>query len=224
MHSNMTTSGSNTKSAEIIVKHVEEALKKTDNDQPSKLHPKIFEITGFSGQKTKKFLNYLLEFPTKNANYLDIGSHQGSTFVSAMYKNEHINGIAIDNYSEFGDHEAVFNRNAIEFLDSDCVEMINLDCLYVHPDRVRPIDVFFYDGSTSCEIIGRVIVHFWSALNDVAVVLVDDWNWPHVREGAREGMAKSGANVLFSREIVSEKDSDAEGYWNGLAVFVVKKN
>jgi hypothetical protein len=50
----------------------------------SKLNEDILTTYGQSSYKIRHFLNNLLELP--NANYLEIGLLNGSTFISSMYK------------------------------------------------------------------------------------------------------------------------------------------
>ena len=61
----------------------------------TKLNQSVFNINGMSTPEVRMFLNELIDDDT---NYLEIGTHRGSTFVSAMYKNNHKSAIAIDDF------------------------------------------------------------------------------------------------------------------------------
>jgi hypothetical protein len=52
--------------------------------------------------------------------------------------------------------------------------------------------------------------------------LVDDWNIPEVREGARDAVRAGGLSVLWHRELPGDHTRD--GWWNGLGVFFVERS
>ena len=59
----------------------------------------VLQVEGMSTPKIRHLLNNINRW---GRNYLEIGSHKGSTFVSSLYGNEK-RGWSIDNYSEFCD-------------------------------------------------------------------------------------------------------------------------
>jgi len=78
-------------------------------------------------------------------------------------------------------------------------------------------------------------------IDDEFIYVVDDWNWPEVQQGTLKSIAKNGMEILFKKEItyngtqIRQQDSDphdqvnitemtSDGWWNGIGIFVLKKN
>lgn len=87
-----------------------------------------------------------------------------------------------------------------------------------------------YDGAHTHTAQKLAITHFWEALADASVLVIDDWNWRDARTGTFDGLRDVGAVVLFQAELRmtwNEEHTSLEaahaGFWNGMAVFVVAK-
>jgi hypothetical protein len=69
-------------------------------------------MDGMSGNKTRHLYNNICSL--NGANYLEIGTWKGSSFISTFYEN-HINSIVIDNWDEFNGPKDEFISNVNKF-------------------------------------------------------------------------------------------------------------
>ena len=212
---------------EEYIQLIYEALKKSF-EYKSKLCDDIFAIDGMSGKMTRCFYNNLCSMD--NARYLEIGAYKGSTFCSAMYNNPHGSYLAIDNFSEFGGPRQEFMDNLekykcgkVEFLESDCFS-IDLSTIS------EKFNIFVYDGYHSYEAHYKVLNHFMSVLDDVFIFIVDDYNWPLVREASQKSIIDNNFTVLY--EYINRTLDDGQDevrdvmnstFWNGMYVALLSK-
>ena len=62
--------------------------------------PDIPPIKGFSSDKVRRLLNWLCK--PEGTNYLEIGTHRGSTLIPALYGNDHTIATCIDVWERVG--------------------------------------------------------------------------------------------------------------------------
>ena len=216
------------RNAEQLIAHVLAAFDVAEAEG-SKLPENVLGMPGMCGRRNRHFLNALCDF--ENCRYLEIGSHKGASLCAAMYGNE-ISAVAIDNWSQFDG-----SRDAIMTATSDLpgggeLRLIEQDCFTVDPAELGPIDVYFYDGHHSTESQTRALEHFYDCLDDLAVVIIDDWNWEKVRLGTRRAMVKLDIPIVFEKEIIlPEADTTdmphhrgRDTWWNGIYVMIVDKH
>lgn len=194
----------------------------------SKLSQGVLDLNGYSSPMVRHFLNNLIWSFEENGlepNYLEVGLHRGSTFVSALFGNRISDAYGVDNFSEFdtGTVRQELNKNIRTFLRPDPLHVLDVDCFSIDPATLLPIDVFFYDGNHSYESQKKAITHFSSALETVSIIIVDDYNWDYVRKGTEDGLRDSGLLVKNEWLLFSEKEGDPDSWWNGLGVFLVYK-
>jgi hypothetical protein len=119
---------------EQLIEHCRSSVDNSNNNI-SKLTSDILSMDGMSGNKTRHLYNNICSL--NNANYLEIGTWKGSSFISAFYKNE-INPIVIDNWVEFNGPKEEFISNVnrlcpdrkVNFKDKIYSFPINLMTLY----------------------------------------------------------------------------------------------
>jgi hypothetical protein len=88
-----------------------------------------------------------------------------------------------------------------------------------------------YDADHSYESHFRAITYVWPYLAlDGAVLVVDDWNYPRVRQATLDGLQAVDATIWFRIEIMHpnvnrlrlHEDIVATGeFWNGIGIFIV---
>ena len=80
----------------------------------------VFYIKGMSGLRIKVLLNELLS--DKEAKYLEVGIHAGSTFIAALWQNSAKVAYGVDNWSEYpeGHPRTAFSMNCKTHLSSSC--------------------------------------------------------------------------------------------------------
>lgn len=195
---------------------VEACIARARNGQ-SNCSRHALNIDGMSGQMTRHLYNNVCAFPG-GVNYLEVGCWKGSSTVSALCQNS-AKATVIDNWSEFSGPREEFLRN-VQGLD---FQMIEADAFSVTTDRLahKPYNVYLYDGHHGVDSHAKAITHFWDALADECVILVDDWNWPEVKQGTREGFKNAPPHTVV--EYTIDGPTGAEGFWNGCGIFIVKK-
>jgi hypothetical protein len=94
----------------------------------------------------------------------------------------------------------------------------------------KKFNIYLFDGDHSEQSQYMAIKYYLPALEDTFILIVDDWNWPDVRNGTMRGIAESKLSVLWKKEIrLTDNDQhtpDEEAsktFWNGIAAFVLKK-
>ena len=205
-----------------LEKHVERSIARALAGE-SKLPDEALFLEGMSSPTFRHFLNNLCDF--RSANYLEIGTHKGSTLIAAAYRNPG-RFAAVDNFSEFGHSEPRkvlmetrkrFRRDCdFTFHDSDCWSASLLR-------RLPPgVNVYFYDGAHGYQDHYNAFVHYDTIFANRFVALVDDWNWPKVREGTRDAFAHLGYTTVFERQFRTRRIVSGK-WWNGLLVAVMSK-
>lgn len=219
---------------ETLIKHAENAFESAEKNI-SKLSNDILELEGMSGVKTRHLYNNICDL--NNANYLEVGTWKGSTFVSANYKNT-INSIAIDNWSEFSttslsasptmDSKSTFLSN-IEKYDIKC-KVIENDSFKITTDDIEEnsIDIYLYDGAHDYESHKKAITHYYKFLSKYSIVIIDDWrtdgDWEAVQRATYDGITESGLIVHKRIEKITFQELNGKSeYWNGFGLFVCEK-
>lgn len=201
--------------------HIDDCIKKTLNGH-SKLNEKAITMDGMSNFNVRNLLNLLLEIP--NAKYLEIGVWKGSTFYSALHKNNPSYALAIDNWSQF-------NGSTEHFLKT----MSDLECEYnfldkesftvdVNNEIKQKINIYFYDGDHSKESQSLAITHYLDAMEDEFIYICDDWNFGSASEGTLEAIEKVNLSIEKSWVLKADYNGDIKNWWNGLWVAHLKKN
>jgi hypothetical protein len=190
----------------------------------SKLSLEILNMKGLSGPKHRNFLNNIIDSSTR---YLEVGTWTGSTLISALYKNSPEFHIGIDNFTIFcenGDRRAEFHANckthlgyAPNFLDQNCWDVSLKD------NGISEINFYLYDGCHKQRSQEKAITHFSTGLADEFILMVDDWNEESARIGTIDGLKKSGIEMVYRRELFTEKNAVKHDWWNGLLVAACKK-
>lgn len=209
---------------ENYIARVEKSIKNAV-DGTTKLSGLQFSIKGMSSKKNRVFLNELLGEDSQNVNYLEIGTWLGSTFVSALYKNNLKSAIAIDNFSQFQGTLTEFMTNCAksEIID---FKFINADCFNLsgqEKSSIKDVNVYFYDGDHTHEDQRKALSYYIDTLQDVFIFIVDDWNHEPARTGTRAGLVETNIKVHKEWELPADFNGDRLNWWNGLYVAVCEK-
>jgi len=215
-----------------LVKHVIKSFNRANTFQ-TKLSRQGFELEGMSGAKTRILYNELcsLVFPDRPTRYLEVGTWKGSTICSALQFNANCHGTVIENWALFGGPKDEFDANIKNFGIGDRLTIFEEDVFAFDISKIpNKIDIYLYDGDHEESSHYKGITHMWPVLADQAIVIVDDWNWPHVRKGTFDALRDVGANVIEKFEIMyssngshTEMSMAGREFWNGIAVFVISK-
>jgi hypothetical protein len=215
-----------------VVLRVEDAFARA-LDGKSKIPPELLVLQGMSGQIYRKFINNLVE-ATPNASYLEVGSWAGSTLCSAIHNNK-VRAMAIDNWSEFGGPRDLFFANVGKFAGSSAaVSFLNSDFRAVRYDAIGTYNIYLFDGphTKKDQYDGMALAK--PALEEVSVVIVDDWNWLEVRNGTFDALRDAKYQIIHQIEVLSTPDNrhpgdhglprDQDSDWhNGYFIGVLRK-
>jgi hypothetical protein len=206
-----------------LIDHYKASKAKSDNYQ-SKITQEILAMHGMTSAKTRHFYNNLLEFkfPDRDLKYLEIGSWQGSSLVSAMYGNTHVDAVCIDNWSQFGGPKKEFFEHCDNFLgQSRKLKVVEQDCFTVSLDE--KFDIYMYDGEHSYDSQFKAITHFANNFNDSCIIVVDDWNDAPSRDGTFNAIKETSFDIKFQDDVRSRYNCDLEGYWNGMGIIILER-
>ena len=206
-----------------LTKHIKDSIWSADIET-SKLHPMILALDGMSSIKNRHLLNNILDIP--DGNYLEIGVHKGSTFISALYKNKHNSAYAIDDWSQF-DEDGIVKREFLKnckYFDIRNYLLIEGDCFSVDKNKISyPINVYFYDGYHSIESTSKALTYFYDILDEEFIFIVDDYDWEEPHQGVLQGIAACDLTIEFEQHLKANCASDKDSWWNGVGILLLKK-
>lgn len=182
----------------------------------------VLNISGMCGQLTRHLYNNICSHP--HINYLEIGCWQGASTISSLYKNNHVNATIIDNWSDFSNQRFNFSKNISKFVkDNSNIQLINQDCFSLRSDLIYyPYNVFLYDACHDQESQRMAITYFWKYLDKISIIIIDDWNWKHVRAGTIQGLKEMNAKIIYHKQLLDPLGPN--GFWNGCGIFLVEKD
>lgn len=221
---------------ELLINHVNECFANSDNEK-SKLSTDILQMEGMSGSKTRHLYNNICSL--NEANYLEIGTWKGSSFISAIHKNN-INCLAVDNWSEFfnfgfnGNNDigskSIFLKNIESLCDNKNYNFLEKDSFLLDKSDLPfdSVDIYLYDGQHDYESHKKAITYFSKFLSKYSIVVIDDWRsdgeWSKVQRGTYDGLKESGLIVHHRVERITQQENNGSAeYWNGVGVFVCEK-
>lgn len=209
-----------------LIKHVEECLNLA-NEYKSKVTPKILNMAGMSGKKTRHFYNNICSM--KEARYLEIGTWKGSSICSAMCNNK-MTCVAIDNWSEFGGPKRQFLKNFNKFKGENNATFIEKNCWDVDVSKLGKFNIYMYDGNHTEKSHFQALNHYLECLDDEFIYLIDDWNWKEVRDGTIKSIKDNKCEILYQKDIRTTNDNShtkrpgrKSDWHNGISIFVLKK-
>jgi hypothetical protein len=176
-----------------------------------KLHPSVAAMPGMSGRKYRYLINNLVE-AIKDPRYLEVGSWGGSTAIAAIYKNR-LRAVCIDNWTEFGGPKDAFLNN-INIVKTEGVDFAHIESDFRHVDfsAIGRFNIYLFDGPHEEQDQYDVVVVAQPALDDLYLLIVDDWNRPGVRTGTFRALSDTQVSVICSIEIrTTQTDLDPCG-------------
>ena len=190
--------------------------------------PILTQIRGMSTADVRHCMNNINRYGN---NYLEIGSHCGSTFVSSLYGHAK-KGWSIDNYAEFcgadykpgsdGTHKDELLRNIDTYLTCH-TEFYQEDSFGFDLENIKePVDVFMYDGDHDQDKQKKALHYYYPVLNDIFLFVVDDWNSQAVRDGTYDGIRESGMCILAEVPVRTPR-SNYHQWWSGMYLAFLAK-
>ncbi len=90
------------------------------------------------------------------------------------------------------------------------MSLIENDFRLVPYQALGPFNVMFYDGPHAEQDQYDGIKSPFPALADRAIVIVDDWNWIHVRNGTLRALKDLGAEIEYSIDLRSSQQDEGD--------------
>lgn len=217
------------------IKHIVTSIVNAENnlskiDKDTEEGKEILNYEGYTGTKTRHFYNNICS-NLDDIRYLEIGTWNGSSSISAVYKND-IHALFIDNWSQFGGTSDVFTKAINKFGKTSKCYLLESDCWKVDLSTIGNFNVYLYDGDHAELDHFKALEYYLNNLDDEFIFMVDDYNWPNVRDGTMRAINELNLNVKFRHEIFVSSD-DLKGmpehhgkktWWNGIAIFLLSKN
>jgi hypothetical protein len=218
-----------------LIFHIEKSIADAENYK-SKINNFCKDVQGMTGEKTRHFYNNICTLD--NCRYLEIGVFKGSSSCSALYNND-ITAVFIDNFQMSKPHNEeilvknnfisninnVKGKNEILFLEENCW---NVD---VEKLKKYKFNIYLYDGNHEVISQYNALKYYLPCLDDVFIFIVDDWNDNRAREGTLKAITDLKLEISYKKEILLTNDNShtpahiaKKDFWNGMAVFLLKKN
>ena len=197
------------------------------------------DIPGMASPKKLSLLSSAVSFlpASEDECYLEVGTYQGKSLVSALLKNPGRYAVACDNFSLFDEPTAPTNKAALErnlnryglssrirFFDSDFRDLLS----GWRQHRLPLVGVYFYDGAHDEESQYLAIRLAEDVLAEQAVVIVDDWRFAEdsdsrAEAGTQRALADSAHDWRVEHILPARYNGDLEQWWNGVAVLSFRR-
>lgn len=199
--------------------HVIQAVQRGNSCDSKVPHEILSGVAGYSPPRIRHFLNNLCDF--EGCNYFEVGVFQGSTLLSAAYKNQG-SYAGIDDFSQFDNIRSNLDKNLERFKDSCNITFHEGDCWeYETKSLPHDVNVFLYDGDHSLESQRKGLIHFAPILADRFVLMVDDYSWADSVKGTELALEELGFKIDLRLEIHDE--NNLNGWWNGFLILLANK-
>jgi len=181
---------------------------------------KTLNIKGMNTENIRFIINDLVKKYAKT--YLEIGTYQGSSIISAAIFNNNVRCIAIDNFSQFdnnGVNKSILLNN-IKNAEINNIELIDKDYkiaiteLFKNEPNLK-IDIYFYDGNHSYEnqLNGLNIIKPY--LSKSCIIFIDDTNYDRVLKANQHWLTE---NTDFKSFNIDTPKNGHNTWWNGFSI------
>lgn len=185
----------------------------------------LSQIQGMTTPNIMQLLNFAVACMEKDEVYCEVGTYRGSTLVGAMLDRRERMAYAVDNFSLFdpdGINLDILKKNLANFGLEDRVLFCNQDFEDFLADLGEiqtedKIGVYLYDGAHDyrSQLMGLLLMKPFLA--DRALIIVDDANWPTVKQANNDFVA-THPECQFLLEFFTPVDGH-HTFWNGIQVF-----
>ena len=177
-------------------------------------------MPGMSGRKYRYLINNLVSL-IEDARYLEIGSWTGSTACSAIYGNK-VKIVCIDNWSQFNNTEDIpyqrvlniknpkkeFEINTKKVISEKIdFKFIESDFRKINYNEVGKFNIYVFDGPHEIKDQYDGIAIVQPSLDDIFILIIDDWNTSHIRQGTLEVINDLNIKIISKIEIMTTQDN-----------------
>lgn len=168
-------------------------------------------------------LNALVSSMEPGEIYLEVGTYQGGSLISAVRGNE-AQAIGVDSFSEFSATNSFeqTQANLEKFKVAERVTLKNMGFkeFFAHVDPAFRAQVYYYDGAHDYETQLAGLEAAWPFLKSGSLIVVDDYSYPEVVKSINQFVANHIDQIKFQFVMAALHDLD-EIYWNGIVVMRV---
>lgn len=190
----------------------------------------ILEFNDFIGTRARHFYNNICS-KIPNVKYLELGTSCGVSSFSATYKNK-IEALFIDDWSGENKDLDKFIDNISKFgSDSSCYLLDN-SCSKTDLSSIDTrFNICTYDGNHTEIDDFKVLRYYLPILENEFIYIVDDWNWPDVRDSFSTELLELNLEIKFRHEFFISSDDlkkmpnhkGKDTWWNGVGIFLLSK-
>lgn len=177
---------------------------------------------GLSSIRTQSLLYRLAHRPEHR--HLEVGMFTGTTFFATGVDSAMKELVGIDNWQL--DVRDKFWANHELFKNALCPHKIyEEDCWEIDKKKLGKFDSYFYDGCHGLQEQHNALVHFWDNLEDLSVVVIDDYKELRVQRGTMRALEELGIKyqLVYGFALPGGFKWAKELFWNGLGVFCFDK-
>jgi len=189
------------------------------------------DVEGKLSIKKQQLLNLAFRFLAKGESYLEVGTYQGKSLLSALIDNPIRPVYACDNFSEF-------DVNCLELTQTNLkrygmlerVTFYNCDfvALFKREKLPEPVGLYFYDGAHDFQSQYQAIKLVEPFLADEALVLIDDWRFAadsgsYARAATQQAIQESAEAWRVMYELPARFNGDQAMWWNGVGVLAFQR-
>lgn len=152
--------------------------------------------------------------------YLEVGSYQGASLISAAHNNPKTLCIGIDNFSYFdqaGQNEKILTSAIRPYKNIVFKRGDYRDVLPLLATSGMKVDTYFYDGHHTYDEQLNGLELARPLLRDGAKIIVDDTNWEAVWKANEEFCRRHKFKVVFEKRT---NDRNDPLWWNGVQVLM----
>lgn len=182
------------------------------------------QVQGMTTANVMQLLNFAVQCMDPHEIYCEVGSFQGSTLIGALLDRPNRMGYAVDNFSEYdrdGKNLEILMENLSKFDLQERVYFCNQDFeeFFLELRSLETDDrigAYLYDGPHDyrSQLLGLLLVKPFLA--EKALIIVDDSNWPTVRQANWDFMA-AHPECQLSLELLTPRDGYPT-FWNGIDI------
>jgi len=157
--------------------------------------------------------------------YLEVGTFEGQSVISALSRNPGGRGFVCDNFSYDNSEETLFRnleaykiRERVTLLKGDFRQLLN-------KQEVKfPVGLYFYDGDHTVEGHKEGLLIVEPLLAPQAMVVIDDWREDKTQQGTVQALERVVRRWETFIDIPSRINGQGTWWHGGLGVFRVTDN
>ncbi len=194
-------------------------------------------IQGLTSDKVRHFLNNLCSY--EDTKYLEVGVYNGSTFCAAIQGND-ITAYAADHWRDVdikpirddipwedqeGSIETFIENVKSVWTDNSNIAILNGDIREATEENLdQKVNTIFYDADHELNSQKSCLNHILPYTENEFILVVDDANLDGVLASTKDFISENNITVLYERSILTGEIEDVNSWWNGVNIFVLKKN